>query len=94
MSQNVQHIGPYKVLCRKENPGGTDAHLSLKIFASKAIFTKIMVPRYRRYMVIWNNTKNSTGCRASGSGEDFGISKTFWTLRHCPGAFWKQDFLF
>ena len=46
MYQNVQHSGPYKVFCRKKNTGGTDAHLSLKIFffACKAIFIKkIMV---------------------------------------------------
>ena len=33
MYQNVQYSGPYKVFCReKKEPGGTDAHLSLKIF--------------------------------------------------------------
>ena len=34
-------VDPMKYSAEKKNPGGTDAHLSLKIFfASKAIFIK------------------------------------------------------
>ena len=43
-SLNVQQSGPYKVLYRKKkgNCGGTDVHLSLKMFASKATAVKII----------------------------------------------------
>ena len=72
------------------------AHLSLKIFFLhlKQSSWKIMVLLDGMWWFGTTLYKNPTGCRTSGCGEDFGISKTFWTLRHCPGAVWKPDFLF
>ena len=55
-----------------------------------------MVLLYRRYVVIWNNSKNHTSCSTSTCRcvKDCAISKTFWTLRHCAWAVWKPECLF
>ena len=81
-------------LPKKQNPGGTDAHLSLKIFASKVIFIKIMVPLDGMWSFGTTLKTLYWLYSTSGCGEDSGISKAFWTLRHCPEAFWKPVFLF
>ena len=57
---------------KKENPGGTDAHLSLKICLhvnQSSLKKNDGAPR--RYVVIWNNSKkqtkkNPTSCSTSG----------------------------
>ena len=95
MSQNVQQSGPYiKYSAEKREPWWNWRSPELEYFLhlKRSSFKKNGAPR--RYVVIWNNSKNPTGWRTRGCEEDFGISQTFWTLRHCPGAVWKPDVLF
>ena len=59
------------MFCRKKTPGGIDVLLSIKCFffhVKQSSLNKIWCS-YRRYVVIWNNSKNPTRCSTSGRGK-------------------------
>ena len=87
MYKNVQHSGPYKVFCRKKPPWWNwcpPEHKVLFLHVKQSSLNKIWCS-YRRYVVIWNNSKNPTRCSTSGRGEDFGTWGTVF------GSFGSQN---
>ena len=66
-------MDPIKCSAEKKTPWWNWCPPEHKVFfACKAISLNKIWCSYRRYVVIWNNSKNPTRYSTSGRGEDFG----------------------